>query len=219
MRRSLLLDEQLRFPTMRGLLVFSIGLTLAAPNAGTLRAQGAQQTQTARATDDTLIVGTTTLKLGMAKDDVVRMLSLQYDLKSEIEIPDKLRPEAPETIEVRAGTQNLIALVRFDIRGVLEWASKFWTPDTSRHYSDGEIGRVIFSLWGTLPNGVGCKFIASQQQLLESSPPFKPSGDRLRDAHIECGHKRITFSTSTFKGEDSLSITEEIDSKSILERP
>ena len=62
---------------MRSLLTLSIGLTLAAQSAGTLCAQGAQQTQQARAarTDATLIVGTTTLKLGMVKDDVLRMLS------------------------------------------------------------------------------------------------------------------------------------------------
>jgi hypothetical protein len=197
------------------LLVFGIGLALAAQSAGALRAQGAQQTQPARpvGTDDTLIVGTTTLKLGMAKDDVLRMLSLQYDLKPVIEIPDK-----SETIEARTGRKDLIALVRFDKKGVLEWASKSWAPDTSRHYSDGEIGRVIFALWGTLPNGVGCSFITEQSHFLESQPPFKPNGDGSRNAHIECGHKRITFSTITFKGDDSLNITEEIDSKSILDR-
>jgi hypothetical protein len=156
------------------------------------------------------------LKLGMARDDVVRMLSLQYDLDSD-EIPEKLRSEFPEIIHVRSGKQDLVAVVRFDTRGTLEWASKLWTPDTSRHYSEGEIGRVIFALWGTLPNGVGCKFIALQSQFHESEPPFTPNGGS-RNAHIECGHKRITFSTMTLKGDDSLNITEEIDRKSILER-
>jgi hypothetical protein len=53
---------------MRSLLILSIGLTLTAQSAGNLRAQGAQQ-QPARpaGADATLIVGTTTLKLGMMK--------------------------------------------------------------------------------------------------------------------------------------------------------
>jgi hypothetical protein len=196
---------------MRRFIVFSIGLTLAAQNVESLRAQEAQLPQVARSagTDDTLIVGTSTLKLGMTKDDVVRMLSLQYDLRSDI----------PETIEARASAKDLVALVRFDGKGRLEWASKSWTPDTSRHYTDGEIGRVIFALWGTLPNGVGCKFIAEQSQFLDSKPPFKPNGGGSRNAHIECGHKRITFSTITLKGEDALTITEEIDAKSVLDQP
>jgi hypothetical protein len=146
------------------------------------------------------------------KDDVLRMLSPQYDLKPQINIPDK-----PETIEARTGTKDLAALVRFDKQGALEWASRSWTPD-NRHYADGEIGRVIFALWGTLPSGVGCAFITEQDHFLESRPPFKPNGDGLRNAHIECGHKRITFSTITMKGDDSLNITEEIDSKSVLEQ-
>jgi hypothetical protein len=196
---------------MRRLLVFGIGLTLAARNAGTARAQEAPPSQVARpaVADDTLVVGTSTLKLGMAKDDVVQMLSLQYDLTNEL----------PGTVEARASTHELSALVHFDKNGRLDWASKFWTPDTSRHYTDGEIGRAIFALWGTLPSGTGCQFITEQSHFLDSKAPFKPNGGGSRLAHIECGHKRITFSTISLKGEDSLTITEGIDAKSVLDQP
>jgi len=202
-------------------LIFVIGLiSLAAQDVGTTQAQAPPQKQRLTAlpavSDDTLIVGATTLKLGTSKDDVVRLLSAQYDLKSEFETPKK---EMYDTIDVWAGKQDLVARVHFDAKGDLEWAAKFWTPDTSRHYSDGEIGRAIFALWGTLPTGVGCRMIARQSHFLDSQPPFKQNGDVQRDAHIECGHKRITFSTTSLKGDDSLSITEEIDSKSILDRP
>jgi hypothetical protein len=204
---------------MGRLLIFIIGLSLAAQEVGNTQAQAPpQKQQTApEVSDDTLIVGTTTLKLGMPKDDVVRMLSAQYDLKSEFETPKK---DIDESIDVWAGKQNLVATVHFDAKGMLEWASKVWTPDTSRHYSDGEIGRVIFTLWATLPTSVGCRLIALKSQDYEG-PPYTQSHvkDVIRDAHIECGHKRITFTTLTSKGDESLNITEEIDSKSILQRP
>ena len=197
--------------SMRGLVVLGIGLALTAWNAGTARAQEAPPSQVARpaVADDTLIVGTSTLKLGMSKDDVVQMLSLQYDVTTEL----------PGTFEARASAQELSALVHFDKNGRLDWASKFWTPDTSRHYTDGEIGRAIFALWGTLPSGAGCQFITEQSHFLDSKPPFKANGGGSRLAHIECGHKRITFSTISLKGEDSLTITEGIDAKSVLDQP
>lgn len=62
--------------------------------------------------------------------------------------------------------------------------------------------------------------IASRSQDY-AGPPYTQSHvkDVIRDAHIECGHKRITFTTLTSKGDESLNITEEIDSKSIFQRP
>jgi len=207
---------------MRRLLIVSIGLILAAQSAGILRAQGAQQAPARRPPrpvrdDDTLIVGTTTLKLGMPKDEVVRMLSAQYDLKSGLEPTQKV---IEESIDVWADKQNLVATVHFDAKGTLEWASKLWTPDTSKHYSDGEIGRVIFTLWAALPTGVGCRMIALKSQDYTGQPYTQSQvAHVIRDAHIECGHKRITFTTLTSKGDESLNITEEIDSKSILDRP
>ena len=55
---------------------------------------------------------------------------------------------------------------------------------------------------------------------VELGPVEKNDSTKLseRNAYIECGHKRYGVSTTTFNGEDSLNITEEIDVKTAVQR-
>ena len=164
------------------------------------------------AIDETLIIGTTTLKLGMARQYVLAALGLQYDLISEL--PDL------SWYSVRAASKpdsDLIGQLYFDKKGTLEHAVKHLTPSQQRHATDGEIGRVLFSIIGTLPNGGVCSFMTVnfKSAAYNGAPEGKMQG---RNAYIECGHKRFAFNTTTLDGDDSLDITEEIDVQGALQR-
>jgi hypothetical protein len=162
--------------------------------------------------DEVLIIGTAALKLGMARQYVLGVLGLQYDLVSQL--PDF------SWYSVRAGSKpdaDLVGQLYFDKKGNLEHAVKHLTPSQRRHATDGEIGRVIFSIIGTLPNGGACSFMTVNFRSAEynGAPAGKMQG---RNAYIECGHKRFAFNTVTLNGEDSLDITEEIDVQGAVQR-
>jgi len=82
--------------------------------------------------------------------------------------------------------------------------------------------KLVLGCGQITPKGssVGCRIIALKSQDY-TGPPYTQSqvAHVIRDAHIECGHKGITFTTLTAKDDESLNITEEIDAKSILQRP
>jgi hypothetical protein len=106
---------------MGRLLIFSIGLSLAAQYAGTTQAQAPPQKQTLTAlpavSDDTLIVGTTTLKLGMPKDEVVPMLSAAGKTISQLCISMR-----KETLN---GRQSFGHPTRLDITAMERLAEQF----------------------------------------------------------------------------------------------
>jgi hypothetical protein len=164
------------------------------------------------AIDETLIIGTTALKLGMARQYVLAVLGLQYDLISQL--PDL------SWYSIRAGSKpdsGLVGQLYFDKKGTLEHAVKHLTPSQQRHATDGEIGRVLFSMIGTLPNGGACSFMTVNSKSAEYNGA--PAGKiQSRNAYIECGHKRFAFNTTTLDGDDSLDITEEIDVQGTLQR-
>jgi hypothetical protein len=165
------------------------------------------------ATDETLIMGTTTLKLGMARQYVLAALGLQYDVISQ-------HPPDLSSYSVRVGSKpdsDLVGRLYFDKKGTLEHAVKHLTPNQQRHATDGEIGRVLFSIIGRLPNGGACSFMTVNGKSAEYNGA--PEGKmQWREAYIECGHKRFAFNTTTLDGDDSLDITEEIDVQGTLQR-
>ncbi len=105
----------------------------------------------AQVSEEALVIGTTTLKLGMAKAEVVQALGAQYE---------------PELISghcvgcslylIRAGANansDLLGEVYFDKNGVLDQAVKNLTPSPT-HPTDGEIGRALYTVIATLAMAV-----------------------------------------------------------------
>jgi len=142
------------------------------------------------AMDETLIIGRTTLKLGMTRQYVLAALGLQYDL-------DPILSELQYT--VRAGSKpdsDWVGLLYFDMKGTLEHAVKDLLPSQQKHYTDGEIGRVLFSIIGALPNGGACSFMTVNFKSAQYNGA--PAGrSQWRNAYIECGHKRFGFKTTS----------------------
>ena len=129
------------------------------------------------------------MKLGMARQYVLTALGLQYDLSPQL--PDL------SSYLVRADSKpdsDLVGQLYFDKKGTLEHAVKHLTPNQQRHATDGEIGRVLFSVIGTLPNGGACSFMTVNSKSMEYNGA--PAGKmQWRNAYIECGHKRFAFNT------------------------
>jgi hypothetical protein len=153
--------------------------------------------------DEALIIGTTTLRLGMSKASVVPALELQYDVTTT---PDggwyRLQAKAA-----------YIGDLYFDTQGRLVGAVKRWTPEP-RHYSDGEIGRALVALIGALVNEgrTACSvdtlgtFSAERTDTHSAAPRVVD-----RTAMIKCGHKQISIEVMTQPdGTDGIDITEAI---------
>lgn len=168
-------------------------------------AQSAPAAKLPQSTGETVIIGATALRIGMSKDDVISALGMQYNL---LAWPDMLAPAS--RYSVLEGKSNLVGIVTFD-GGYLTEVEKDWNPN-DRHYSDGEVGRVLVTVFTHLVNEgkETCSIVISRP------PPVSQNGQgpriMVRDVGIKCGRKLIRISTTTEDGVDSLAITEEISS-------
>jgi len=144
-------------------------------------------------------------------DSAISALALQYDVRCEICGKD-LRPAMATTYVIRGPNNATAGTLRFSAQGKLVAASKIWTPE-ERPYGEGEIGRILVALIGTLVSEGKreCSIDASEGHSVELKG--QPPGPRtvFRDATIGCGDKLISLSVLTeADGVESLTITEEI---------
>ena len=152
---------------------------------------------------ESLVIGATAVEIGMPLNIVAPALGMQYDLKREC--PTCMR------YAVWAKT-TFVGSFEFNEQGKVTYAERSWTPE-ERHYSDGELGKALVTLLaGLVSNGnTTCTIDASQSGSVELNRP-QPSVPRLvlRDGVIACADKKIRITSTTFNGEDSMQITEEI---------
>jgi hypothetical protein len=190
----------------KSILVAQVLLALALVHAGVAQpgqAQPAPAEKPPQSPGETLIIGTTTLKLGMSKDSVIPALGMHYNILAWPMMPSSSK------YSVNEDQSKLVGIVSFDGQGNLTAAEKTWMPE-DRHYSDGEIGRALVALFASLVSkGKNACSIGTSQtpSILENGRQARIVG---RDSTIECGGKRIRISTTTFDGEDSMAIGEEI---------
>jgi hypothetical protein len=158
-----------------------------------------------QSTVDVLIIGTTTLRLGMSKDSVIPALAIQYDVTTTTNSPGWYR--------LRVGKSAYVGDLYFNDQGSLVGAVKRWTPEP-RHYSDGEIGRALIALIASLVSEgkSACSMDTLGTFSVEAKDPHSPVPRVVdRSAMIKCGHKEIAIEVMTQPdGTDGMDITEGI---------
>jgi hypothetical protein len=198
-----------------GRVAVGVLLMLAIAESGSAQQNQAQPARAlSQLAGETLTIGTSTLKLGMPKDSVISTLATQYDvIGSDADGLDERvggKPDGRHYL-VMGGKLSLIGMVEFDDRGKLVAADKTWTPEPGPH-SEGEIGRALYALIGTLVNEGRkmCSIDTSQRN--SNEPPSRAPRYTSRVATIQCGEKRILIGVLTRQqdGTDSISIDEQI---------
>jgi hypothetical protein len=191
----------------KSVLVAAVLLTLGvhAGRAQPGQAQPAPAEKPSQSAGETLIIGTTTLRLAMSKESLIPALAIQYDVTTTTEFPGWYR--------LRVGKSAYVGDVYFNDQGSLVAAVKRWTPEP-RHYSDGEIGRALIALIASLVSE-GKRACSMDTLGTFSVEPKDPHSavprvvDRI--AMIKCGHKDITIEVGTQPdGTDGMYITESI---------
>jgi hypothetical protein len=193
--------------SIRSLVVAEVLLALTLVHAGSAQpgqAQPAPAEKPPQSSGETLIIGTTTLRLGMSKDSVIPALAMQYEV-----IPSGPRDRY---YQIMASKSSYVGDLHFNEQARLVAAEKRWLPDFRAH-NEGEVGKALFGAIGDLvSNGkTACWIDASQRHSAElKGQPSKP-GWVYRDATIACGQKRIHIAVPTEPdGTDSMQINEEI---------
>jgi hypothetical protein len=190
--------EHRRFPIQ---MVAIAGFALFSQNA---RSQ-------ATASGPTLIIGTTTVTLGMAKDPVVAALSFQYVVKPQY---PNCKGDNPicraytlyETDNFPAGTLEFDRagnLVRASVERLVGWQS----------HTDGDLGKALVTAMSNfVAEGLSCSIGASSSNSYDTKNPDRLIPEMIfRDATIECGKKRLRILSTKQQGHsDAAQLTEEI---------
>lgn len=157
----------------------------------------------------TLIIGATSLKLGMQRNLVIAALSSQYVVKQmSCKEGTSLCREYIiwESDNFPAGT------LEFDKGGGLVKATVERLVGFQVH-NEGEVGRAIVTVLSNFAaEGLSCSIGASSQESLDLNNPNRIIPRMLsRQATVECGDKRLRIVATKQEGyPDSLQLTEEI---------
>ncbi len=150
----------------------------------------------AQSASDTISIGSTTLKLGMSKDEVLSDLGKHYLLENPIPTDWYIHPKSDN------GT--LLGGVRFNTSGKLSKAWKVWTPE-EKDYTAAEIAEVIHRIADkyVTEGNTACSLETSS-----SLPAPGPGHLEMRTTVIRCGHKNISITLSWKSGPGNVQVNE-----------
>jgi hypothetical protein len=180
-------------------IVAVVGLALVSQSAG------AQQTTTS----PTLIVGATSLKLGMQRDFVITALSSQYVVK---QMSCKEGTSLCREYIIWESDKFPAGSLQFDKDGSLVKATVQRLVGFHVH-NEGEVGKALVTVLSNFAaEGLRCSIGASSQESLDPNNPKRVIPAMLwRQATIECGDKRLRIVATKQEGyPDSLDLTEDI---------
>ena len=180
-------------------------LVLAVAGSAQRKEAGPSVDQVPQSQDGALVIGTTTLRLGMSKGVVIPELAKQYKLEQVQLSSPALRFSELWTIDSRGSATSVVTVgtVKFNERGILVEATRFWTPG-HRKYSAAEIGSAIYGLLSRFVSEgkTACLIDTSQAQLPG------PGVTEDRDIYIACGLKRIQIILLRQSGAEDVDVWE-----------
>jgi hypothetical protein len=159
----------------------------------------------------TLTIGTTTVKLGMAKDALISALSAQYVVKQQF---PNCKGDAPichayslfETDNFPAGGLEFDRaghLVRASVERLVGWGV----------HTDGDLSKAIVTAFSNfIAEGLSCSIGTSSSNSIDPKNPDRLIPEMIfREAVIECGNKRLRILSTKQQGHpDAAQLTEEI---------
>lgn len=188
---------------LRSSVICSIAGLALLSTAATVRAQQATSAPS-------IIIGTTLVKLGMAKGALIASLSSQFVVKPMAE--DCTDSPLCRAYTAYQADNSPVASLDFDRDGRVVKASVERLPGMKNH-GEGEVGAaLVAALTNFAAEGLRCSIQSSSSQSYDPK-----NAERIiprfisREAIIECGNKRLRITSFKFEGHaDSLQLTEEI---------